>query len=33
MQPIGYKKENLRCIIEKLKEYKIENRMTIFLKT
>lgn len=32
MQPIGYKKENLRCIVEKLREYKIENKMQYLFK-
>ena len=32
MQPIGYKKENLRSIIEKLKEYKLENGMKYLFK-
>jgi Uncharacterized conserved protein len=32
MQPIGYKKEDLRCIVEKLKDYKIENRMPYLFK-
>lgn len=32
MQPIGYTREDLRCIIEKLKEYKIENKMSYLFK-
>lgn len=32
MQPIGYKKENLRKIVEKLKEYKEENNMDYLFK-
>lgn len=32
MQPIGYKKEDLRCIVEKLREYKTENRMPYLFK-
>lgn len=32
MQPIGYKKESLRCIIEKLRNYKIENGMPYLFK-
>lgn len=32
MQPIGYKKEDLRCIVEKLKNYKIENGMSYLFK-
>ena len=32
MQPIGYKKENLISIIEKLKEYKLENGMKYLFK-
>lgn len=32
MQPIGYKKEDLRCIVEKLRRYKEENRMQYLFK-
>lgn len=32
MQPIGYKKENLKDLIEKLKEYKLENKMNYLFK-
>ncbi|WP_234123463.1 DUF2156 domain-containing protein [Clostridium hydrogenum] len=32
MQPIGYNKENLRKIVEKLKEYKEENNMDYLFK-
>lgn len=32
MQPIGYKKENLRCIVEKLRYYKTENKMPYLFK-
>jgi hypothetical protein len=32
MQPIGYKKEDLRCVVEKLNNYKIENRMPYLFK-
>lgn len=32
MQPIGYKKEDLRCIVEKLRRYKEENRMEYLFK-
>lgn len=32
MQPIGYKKENLRCIVEKLRKYKTENKMQYLFK-
>lgn len=32
MQPIGYNKENLRKIIEKLKEYRVQNKMKFLFK-
>lgn len=32
MQPIGYKKEDLRCIVEKLRDYKTENKMPYLFK-
>lgn len=32
MQPIGYKKENLKNLVQKLKEYKLENKMNYLFK-